>query len=394
MRILVAMTSWLSFVSFLIACLEIYYRRFSRFYFLMVFMFVVTLSLATRISAETTLEIQSTIPLASEDLKGLRSFVTDVESLTGGDLKFKILPVGKVVSVGDTLKAVDEGVIDGAFGRTHFWSYKHPAAMLFGSPISGAGVGIDNIAFFSWFYNGGGNKLYQRLWEEMNLNIKGFIMLASGPETLGWFQNPIASVKDFKEMKFRTPSGIVGQTYKSMGIKSVSMRAGDIMRELEKGRIDSVFWCCPKSDLNFGIQRLLKHYYLQGSHHAIMNSDLYLNGEVFDKLSAKQKKAIEVSAQASIIKHLAYLIFENGKALRELKESYDVTTHDTPREYYNELLEYANLAFEQKARDNDFFAEVWQSQKDFANIAVPFWSQSQISNSLLGTSYLDIISGE
>ena len=107
MRILVAMTSWLSFVSFLIACLEIYYRRFSRFYFLMVFMFVVTLSLATRISAETTLEIQSTIPLASEDLKGLRSFVTDVESLTGGDLKFKILPVGKVVSVGDTLKAVD-----------------------------------------------------------------------------------------------------------------------------------------------------------------------------------------------------------------------------------------------------------------------------------------------
>ena len=32
------------------------------------------------------------------------------------------------------------------------------------------------------------------------------------------------------------------------------------------------------------------------------------------------------------------------------------------------------LALEKNAAKNKFFAKVWQSQKDFADIAVPFWS--------------------
>ena len=45
------------------------------------------------------------------------------------------------------LDAVDKGLIDCGFAWTHYWSGDHPAAMLFGSPVAGGGVGIDNIAF-------------------------------------------------------------------------------------------------------------------------------------------------------------------------------------------------------------------------------------------------------
>jgi len=45
--------------------------------------------------------------------------------------------------------------------------------MLFGSPVAGAGVGIDNIAFLSWFQYGGGKELYDQLWSEMGRDIKG-----------------------------------------------------------------------------------------------------------------------------------------------------------------------------------------------------------------------------
>ena len=48
--------------------------------------------------------------------------------------------------------------------------------MLFGSPVAGAGVGIDNIAFLSWFQYAGGKELYDQLWDEMGVNVKGFML--------------------------------------------------------------------------------------------------------------------------------------------------------------------------------------------------------------------------
>ena len=56
-----------------------------------------------------------------------------------------------------------------------------------------------------------------RLWDEMGMNVKGFIMASSGPEALGWFKEPIKNMDDFRKYRFRTPPGIPGQTYKDIG---------------------------------------------------------------------------------------------------------------------------------------------------------------------------------
>ena len=81
----------------------------------------------------------------------LNAFADDVRALTNGEVSIEVLPAGAVVGVRETLDAVDKGLVEGGFAWTHYWSGKHPAAMLFGSPVAGAGVGIDNIAFLSWF---------------------------------------------------------------------------------------------------------------------------------------------------------------------------------------------------------------------------------------------------
>ena len=78
--------------------------------------------------------------------------------------------------------------------------------MLFGSPVAGAGVGIDNIAFISWFQYGGGQELYDQLWTEMGVNVKGFMLQPVGPEALGWFKEPINSMEDFRKYRFPHPA--------------------------------------------------------------------------------------------------------------------------------------------------------------------------------------------
>jgi len=226
-------------------------------------LFALALSTSAAI-AEVTIRVQSVLPTKADEIVMVKDFAANVAALTGGEVKIEVLPDGAIVSGRDILDAVDKGLVEAGFAWTHYWSGKHPAAMLFGSPVAGAGVGIDNIAFISWYMYGGGRALYDQLWDEMGMNIKGLMLQPVGPEALGWFKEPINSMADFRKYRFRTPPGIPGQTYKDIGVASVAMSGGDILPALEKGVIDAAEWCCPKPDSVFGFQKVLKHYYLQG----------------------------------------------------------------------------------------------------------------------------------
>jgi TRAP-type mannitol/chloroaromatic compound transport system substrate-binding protein len=351
----------------------------------------VGLSFAASAWAETVIRVQSVISAKADEVTMLKDFAKDVFDLTDGEVKIEVLAAGSVVGVKETLDAVDSGLVEGGFAWTHYWSGKHPAAMLFGSPVAGAGVGIDNIAFLSWFQFAGGKELYDQLWDEMGMNVKGFMLQPVGPEALGWFKEPINSMDDFRKYRFRTPPGIPGQTYKDIGVASVAMGGGDILPALEKGTIDAAEWCCPKPDSVFGFQKVLKHYYLQGLHQVVVNADLYLNKDVYNALTPLQQKAIEVAANASLSKAMSYRIYENGKALKDLVENHGVILHDTPADYFPAYMNAAKAALEKNAAENAFFAEVWQSQKDFAAIAVPYWAGSQASNAALGKAFADSV---
>ena len=337
--------------------------------------------------AKTVIRVQSVIPAKADEVVMLKDYAANVKALTNGEVEIQVLPAGAVVGVKETLEAVDKGLVEGGFAWTHYWSGYHPAAMLFGSPVAGAGVGIDNIAFVSWYMYGGGKPLYDQLWKEMGMNIKGLMLQPVGPEALGWFKEPINNMADFRKLRFRTPPGIPGQTYKDIGVAAVAMGGGDILPALEKGTIDAAEWCCPKPDSVFGFQKVLKHYYLQGLHQVVVNADIYINGDVWRKLTPGQQKAMEVAADASLIRSLSYRIYENGKALKDLTENHGVILHDTPPDYFTEYMAAAKASLEKNAAENAFFKEVWDSQKAFADIAVPFWSGAQMSNAKLGMAH-------
>jgi len=337
-------------------------------------------------NAAKTLKCQTVLNPKADEVVMLKDFTNTVTELTGGSLKFEILPAGAIVGGKETLDAVDKGLIDCGFAWTHYWT-DHPASMLFGSPIAGAGVGIDNLAFLSWFMYGGGTQLYDQLWKEMGRDIKGFMLQPVGPEALGWFPKPIKNMDDFRKLKFRTPPGLPGQTYKDIGIASVAMGGGDILPALQAGTIDAAEWCCPKPDMTFGFQKVLKHYYLQGLHQVVVNADFYITGKTYEAMTAHEKKSLEVSANASLIKSLSYRIYENGKALKELTEKHGVILHDTPDDYFTEYMAAAKASLNKNSDESPFFKKVWDSQKAFADIAVPFWSGAQMSNAKLGMAH-------
>ena len=104
-------------------------------------------------------------------------------------------------------------------------------------------------------------------------------------------------------------------------------------------------------------------------------------------MSAHEKKSLEVAANASLAKSLSYRIYENGKALRELTTKHGVILEDTPSDYFVEYMAAAKASLNKNAAENKFFNEVYTSMKEFADIAVPFWSGSQMSNAKLGMAH-------
>ena len=64
-----------------------------------------------------------------------------------------------------------------------------------------------------------------------------------------------------------------------------------------------------------------------------------------------------------------------------------VILRDTPEDYFPAYMEAAKATLEKNAADNAFFKKVWDSQKAFAAIAVPFWAGAQTSNAKLGMAF-------
>ena len=193
------------------------------------------------------IRVQAVLGTQTSEVAMLRDFTDDVTDLTNGEVTFEILPASAVVGVRETLDAVDSGLIDGGFAR-HITGQASIRQRCYSAHPLRVPVWVSTtLRLTSWSTNAG-KELYDQLWDEMGVNVKGFMLQPVGPEALGWFKEPINSMEDFRKYRFRTPPGLPGQTYKDSGVASVAIGGGDILPALEKGTIDAAEWCCPKPD--------------------------------------------------------------------------------------------------------------------------------------------------
>jgi TRAP-type mannitol/chloroaromatic compound transport system substrate-binding protein len=85
---------------------------------------------------------------------------------------------------------------------------------------------------------------------------------------------------------------------------------------------------------------------------------------------------------------LAAHIYRNAVALEELKSKHGVTVRDTPNDLYPEFLRAAAKVSEDAAKNNAFFAKVLASQREFADIIVPYWTKQLDLYHSLGSATL------
>ena len=353
---------------------------------------VVGVGLAGMSSAQevTKIRLQAAVPSASIYYELLNRYAERIEKMSAGRVDIEVLPDGAIVSAFEILDAVDQGVVDAGYAWTHYWSGKHPAAGLFSNPMAGAGAGLDQISHVAWLLEGGGDELYQRFYSEvLGVNVQPFMVQPMGPDPLGWFATPIENVADFKKLKYRSPPGITGEIFAEMGISAVALPGGEIVPAAQRGVIDAAEWIGPADDLNLGLNTVWKNYYLQGLHQSTDVGEVVINKDVWDGLAPDIQEIFRTAALASMAETYAFNVARNAAAVVKLREEFGVDIQDTPEDFFPEFVRATNVVLDRYAGQDPFFKEVLDSQRTFAETAVPYWTKILDLYSQLGNAALD-----
>ncbi|WP_034491567.1 TRAP transporter substrate-binding protein [Afifella pfennigii] len=321
------------------------------------------------------MDIQTAVPNSSLYFQLTEDFAERVETMSGGRIEVSVLPDGAEVAAFEILDAVSNGVVTAGYAWPHYWSGKHSAFVLFSNVP--ASTGMDQQSLMSWYYAGPGLDLYRELVQDvMGLNVVPFPMQPMGPDPLGWFAKPFESMEEFKSLKYRAPPGIAGQTYNEMGVPAVAMPGSELVPAAQRGTIDAAEWIGPADDRNLGLNKIWNNYYLQGLHQQTDVGELLINKDFWDDLPEDLKAIVEAAVLANALQTQATNLHENSVAVKEYAEA-GVNLLDTPDEYYPMFIEAQNKIIQNYLEEDEFFAKVYKSQEDFAELVYPYHSRVQ-----------------
>jgi TRAP-type mannitol/chloroaromatic compound transport system substrate-binding protein len=289
-----------------------------------------------------------------------QQYVTRVNEMAGGRLRLEYLPTGAVVKTFEIMDAVSKGVLDAGHHVSGYWYGKSKVASLFGTgPVSGATPEIG----LSWIHAGGGQELWDKLVQKMQLNVVGFFSFPMPSQPLGWFKKPPPKqAADLKGFKYRT-IGLAADLLQEMGMAVAQLPGGEIVPAMQRGVIDAFEFNNPTSDLRFGAQDVAKYYSMGSYHQAQEFFEIIFNKTKFDALPADLKAILKYAAEAASTASIGLAHHNYSKDLQDLITKHKVQVSRTSQDIYRGQLVAWDKVVAKLEKEVDMFKEVNDSFK-------------------------------
>ncbi|MCC7487725.1 MAG: C4-dicarboxylate ABC transporter [Burkholderiales bacterium] len=329
-----------------------------------------------------TMRWQSTWPAKDIRHEYALDFAKKVNDMTGGELRIEMLPAGAVVSAAGLLEAVSKGALDGSHGVAAYHFGKQNALALWGS---GAAFGMDANMLLAWHKYGGGKELLAKLYQSIGANVVSFPYGPMPTQPLGWFRKPVTGVNGFKGLKFRTV-GLSIDVFTGLGATVNAYPDGEIVPAMERGLLDAAELNNASSDRILGFPDVSKVCMLQSYHRNAEQFEILFNKARFDGLPAGIKAIVENAVEAASADMSWKAINRYSRDYTEMQAKQGVKFHRTPNTVLQrQLVEYDKAAAGR--RDNALWVEIEESQRRFAERAVKWQLDTQISGAMAYEHY-------
>ena len=309
-------------------------------------------------------------------------FAKKVNDMTGGDLRIEVLPAGAVVPAFGLLDAVSKGTLDGGHGVLVYHYGKQNALALWGS---GPAYGMDAHMLLAWHKYGGGKELLNKIYASIGANVVSFLYGPMPTQPLGWFKKPITKSDDFKGLKFRTV-GISIDLFTGLGAAVNALPGGEIVPAMDRGLLDAAEFNNASSDRLLGFADVSKVFMLQSYHQNAEQLEITFNKTKFDALPVKMKAIIENAVEAASHDMSVKAIDRYSKDHIELQTKDKVRMYKTPDSVLRRQLQIFDGVLA-KRKDNALFNEVIASQRAFAQRAVRWYLDVQLSGRMAYNYY-------
>jgi TRAP-type mannitol/chloroaromatic compound transport system substrate-binding protein len=245
-------------------------------------------------------------------------FTENIERVSGGNFEIKFYEPGALVPALECFDAASKGSVEACWTTPGYHTGKIPALAFFTSVPFGPGYG----EFFAWKKFHGGDDLKNELYAQHGLY--SIDVFAIGPETSGWFRQPVESLDDLNGLKMRF-FGLGAQVMQKLGVSTQLLAGADIYPALERGVIDATEFSMPTIDIELGFYQVAKNNYYPGWHQQTSVSELLMNKAAWEALPDQYKAMIELGAGESIHHTYAETEAMNPGAMNQMLAEYDVT---------------------------------------------------------------------
>jgi TRAP-type mannitol/chloroaromatic compound transport system substrate-binding protein len=282
-------------------------------------------------------------------------FSENIKRLSADKLQIKFYEPGALVPALECFDAASKGSVESCWTTPGYHTGKLGSGVAFFTAVP---FGPQLGEFLAWKWHGGGNEIRDKKYGEFGLTAVDCFCI--GPETSGWFKEPVNSLEDLKGMKMRF-FGLGARVMQKMGVSTQLLAGADIYPALEKGVIDATEFSMPDIDQNLGFYQIAKNNYYPGWHQQISCSELLMNRDAFNALPDTYKAMIEIAAGESVIATYANTEAKNPAAMNNMLSKFGVTN----RRWDDATLAKFEAAWQEVVKEESakdpFFKEIAES---------------------------------
>ena len=264
---------------------------------------------------------------------------------------------GELVPAFSITDSVREGKLPAGYVWLGYDQGKLPVSTLF----SAVPFGFEPWEYLAWWYEAGGEGLASEIYADYGLEIMlcGII----GPETAGWFREPLESLDDVRGLKIRF-AGLGGMVLERLGASVTLIPGGEIFQALEKGAIDATEYSLPVVDERLGFDQVAQHNLFPGWHQPFTAFHLVVNPATWESLTSADQALIHTGCTAGVTRNLASSEALQGSVLAGFPAK-GVRAQQLPEEILLELNRVTEAVLDEEAADDPVFARVLEHQRAF-----------------------------
>jgi len=285
----------------------------------------------------------------------------DVGEASGGRLEIEMHPAGAIVAAYDILDAVDTGTLDAIHSWEGYWIGQKQAAGFFASMP----LGMDEQQYMTWVLQDEGAELWKETFADYNVEL-----LPAGAYTPEIFYHstvPINNIEDLKGLRVRG-SGFWGEIQARAGASVMGVPGGEVYQALERGMVDAAEFATPTDNWSLGFHEVAPYLIVPGAHQPTSTFSFMVNQDKWDELPADLQEIVKLVTENMWGKAWSYAAkadMETMKKYKELEDSGKLTIIEFDVESQKTMKEITDDYYEELAKDDKFFNEVYNSQNEF-----------------------------